>query len=250
MQRAAVMSMAYQFGSPSFHVEDEQAKVRAENDWTAREAARYPGRLVAFCSVNPVESYALDEFERCTRTSGFTGLKLHFTSSFVDLRNTDHVARIRSLFRSANERRFPIVVHMRTLDKDYGRRDAAIFLNEILPQAPDIPVQIAHVAGWGGYPNESDQALTVFADAIAANDPRTRNVYFDLTAVTFPGQPDSLKQAMVVRLRQVGIQRLLFGLDMADKAASVRERWEAVKQLPLTTAELRTIASNVAPYLR
>ena len=250
VHRAAVMSLAYQFGSPGFDVDDEHARVRAENDWTLREASGYPGRLVAFCSVNPVESYAVEEVERCARTTGFTGLKLHFTSSFVDLRNPEHVARLRQVFRVANTRRFPIVVHMRTLDNDYGRRDAEIFLQELLPQAPDVPVQIAHVAGWGGYGAETDRALGVFADAITAGDRRVANVYFDLTAVAQPGQSDSLKQVIVRRLRQIGVQRLLFGLDLAESAVQVRDRWSAFTQFPLTAAELRAIATNVAPYFR
>jgi predicted TIM-barrel fold metal-dependent hydrolase len=250
IQRAALMSLAYQFGAPQFDIDDELAKVRAENDWTAQEAAAFPGRLVAFCSVNPVASYALAEVERCMRTAGFTGLKLHFTSSFVDLRNPEHVDQLRRIFRAANARRFPIVVHMRTLDKAYGRRDAEVFLRELLPQAPDIPVQIAHVAGWAGYGDETDQALGVFADAISAGDRRTANVYFDLTAVAQPGQSDSVHHVLVRRLRQVGLQRLLFGLDLAETATQVRERWELFKQLPLRPEELRTIATNLAPYLR
>jgi predicted TIM-barrel fold metal-dependent hydrolase len=250
VQRAAVMSLAYQFGSPGFDVDDEQAKVRAENDWTLREAARYPDRLVAFCSVNPVETYAVEEIERCARAGGFAGLKLHFTSSFVDLRNPDHVERLRRVFRTANTFRLPIVVHMRTLDKGYGREDAEIFLRELLAEVPDVPVQIAHVAGWGGYGTETDDALGVFADAIASGDRRIANVYFDLTAVAQPGQPDSLKQVMVRRLRQLGVRRLLFGLDLVETTAQVRDRWAAFTQLPLTPAERQAIAANVAPYFR
>lgn len=250
VRQAAVMSLAYQLGSPSFDVEDEHAKVRAENDWTMGEVAMFPGRLVAFCSVNPVESYALEEIERCTRPAGFTGLKLHFTSSFVNLRDPGHVDQLRKVFRTANARRFPIVVHMRTLDKAYGRQDAETFLRELLPQAPDVTVHIAHLAGWGGFGSETDQALGVFAEAIAAGDRRTANVYFDLSAIASAGQPDSVKQVIVGRLRQIGMQRLLFALDLTESTAQIRQRWDLVKQLPLTPAELRAIATNVAPYLR
>lgn len=249
MQRATVLSLAYQFGSPMFDVVDEDAKVRAENDWTAREVARYPDRLVAFCSFNPTRAYALEELEHCTRTPGFTGLKLHFTSSFVDLRNPDHVERLRGVFRLANARRFPIVAHMRTLDKGYGRIDAGIFLRDILSEAPDIPVQIAHLAGWSGYGPETEQALEVFADAIAAGDTRTANVYFDLTTIA-PIGSDSLRVAIVERLRRIGIQRLLFGIDLADSAAQMRERWLQFTQFPFTADELQMIAGNVAPYMR
>src|SRR5687768_9034559 len=53
IQRAVVLSAAYMFGSPSRTVENEYARVRAENDWVAAEVARHPQRLRAFCGVNP-----------------------------------------------------------------------------------------------------------------------------------------------------------------------------------------------------
>jgi predicted TIM-barrel fold metal-dependent hydrolase len=249
MRRATVLSLAYQFGSPMFEVDDEYARVRAENDWTAREAAGYPDRLVAFCSFNPTKAYALEELERCLHTPGFSGLKLHFTSSFVDLRNPDHVERVQRILQRANAERFPIVVHMRTLDETYGRIDAEIFLREILAQAPDVPVQIAHLAGWGGYDPETEQAFSVFADAIASGDRRAAHVYFDVTAVA-PVTSDSLRAMAVERMRKVGLGRFVFGVDLADTASQRRERWAQFTQLPFTEDELRAIAANVAPYTR
>ena len=44
IERALVLSVAYMYGSPNRQVEDEYTKVRAENDWTATQAARYPQR--------------------------------------------------------------------------------------------------------------------------------------------------------------------------------------------------------------
>ena len=46
-------------------LEDEYAKVQAENDWVVQQMARYPERLVPFCGVNPLKDYALQELERC-----------------------------------------------------------------------------------------------------------------------------------------------------------------------------------------
>src|SRR2546426_10739339 len=39
----------------------------------------------------------------------------------------------------------------------HGRDEARIFLNEVLPAAPDIPGQIAHLTGAGGYDDSTDQ---------------------------------------------------------------------------------------------
>lgn len=251
MRRGVVLSSAYQFGAAYRKVDDERAKVRAENDWVGQEAARHPDRLVGFCSLNPLKEYALEELERCARHPQLRGLKLHFTTSYVDLHNAEHVERLRAIFRAANAHRFPIVVHMRTMDAAYGARDAEIFLREILPEASDIPVQIAHLSGWGGFDDETDQALEVLAEAVEAGDPRTANLYFDLSAVVFSSQPDSVKQLIVRRIRQIGTQRMLFAVDAGDGAEpAAQEAWENLKLLPLDDAELHTIAENLAPYLR
>ena len=59
IQRGLLLSVAYMYGRPSWTIEDEYAKVRAENDWTAAQAAQYPKRLLAFCGFNPLKEYAL-----------------------------------------------------------------------------------------------------------------------------------------------------------------------------------------------
>ena len=78
------------------HVDDEAAKVARENDWTAAQAARYPGRLIAFCSFNPLKDYALAELKRCAGLPGLKrGIKLHFGNSDVQLDDPAHVQRYR-----------------------------------------------------------------------------------------------------------------------------------------------------------
>src|SRR5215831_16547918 len=67
IRRAVVLSLAYMQGSPRLQGADEYARVRAENDWTAEQAAKYSYRLVAFCSVNPLREYALSEIEHCAK---------------------------------------------------------------------------------------------------------------------------------------------------------------------------------------
>jgi predicted TIM-barrel fold metal-dependent hydrolase len=55
----------------------------------------------------------------------------------------------------------------------------------------------------------------------------------------------------VKRIRQVGVDRVLFGSDAAVKPnLAPREAWEAFRKLPLTEVEFERIARNVAPYLR
>jgi predicted TIM-barrel fold metal-dependent hydrolase len=247
--RAVVLSVAYWFGAPRFHLPDEYAKVRAENDWTDRQVAEYPKRLVWFCSVSPIKDYAIAEIERCVRELHPRGLKLHFASSGVDVTNPDHLARVRRVFETANRLRLPIVVHARTGNRGpYTAEHARIIISQLLPAAPDVPVTIAHLWGGGDF---ADSALAVYADAVAAKDPRTKNLWFDVTDIMSAISDSPANMATVVRrIREIGLNRMLWGSDMSPPNPGPREMWMDFHHLPLTEHEFTTIAGNVAPYLR
>src|SRR5262245_32289221 len=255
IQRALVLSVAYTWAKASrTSFQDEYTHVKAENDWTAQQVSQYPQRLRAFCSVNPLRPYAIDELTRCHDNARLRGgLKLHFGNSDVDLDNPENVAQVKRVFATANRLRMAIVVHMHTsvdLRRRYGADAASTFLNELLPAAPDVPVQIAHLAGAGGYDPATDAALGVFADAIAKRDPRMKNVWFDATAVVRPGMPADQLQKIAARIRQLGVDRVLYGSDAPTNPATYPQAgWKAFQTLPLTGAEFSTIANNVAPYM-
>ena len=59
------------------------------------------------------------------------------------------------------------------------------------------------------------------------------------------------KKLIASRIRQLGIDRVLFGSDAATGGnLAPREAWVEFQKVPLTEAEFRTIANNVAPYMR
>jgi predicted TIM-barrel fold metal-dependent hydrolase len=256
IQRALILSVAYTWGKASrATVDDEYNHVKAENDWTAQQVSQYSNRLRAFCSFNPLKSYAIDELTRCNSIPQLRyGLKLHFGNSDVDLDNRENVAQVRKIFEAANRYRMAIVVHMRTsldLRRRYGSDAALVFLNELLPAAPDVPVQIAHLAGAGGYDAATDSALSVFTDAITRHDPRMKNVWFDATVVVRPGMSPDVLQQITARIRQLGVRRVLYGSDAAvNPLAYPQAGWEAFQRLTLTEAEFKVIANNIAPYMR
>jgi predicted TIM-barrel fold metal-dependent hydrolase len=255
IQRAVVLSVAYSFSNPNKPaVPNEYAHVMAENDWTSAQVGTYPDRLIGFCSVNPLRPYAIREIARCAKDPNLrTGLKLHFGNSDVNVNNPDHLARVRRVFRAANRYGMAITVHMHAnIDhhRPYGAKEARIFLGQLLPEAPDVPVQIAHLAGGGGYDDPAtDQALSVFIQAIERNDPRVKNVYFDVCGIALPGMWEDKSSQIVERIRQIGVRRILYGSDAAipdNLPKNALERWH---QLPLTQEEFRLIDNNIAPYV-
>jgi predicted TIM-barrel fold metal-dependent hydrolase len=256
IRQAVVLSLAYSYGNPNRPpVEDEYTHVKAENDWTSAQVARFPGRLYAFCSVNPLKPYALDEIARCAADPQLKlGLKLHFGNSDVDLADAGHVARLREVFAAANRARMAIVVHLRSTvsqQRPYGAFAARALLERVLPAAPDVPVQIAHLAGAGGYDDPlADEALGVFIEAIAKKDPRMARVWFDVSGIAGLGDWKAKAETIAARIRALGVERILYGSDGTADSHTPKDAWETFATLPLTPAELRTIAGNVPPYLR
>jgi predicted TIM-barrel fold metal-dependent hydrolase len=255
IQRAVVLSVAYSFSNPHKpSVPDEYAQVRAENDWTSAQVAPYPSRLLGFCSVNPLRPYALEEIARCAKDPHLrTGLKLHFGNSDVDVDQPEHLARVRRVFQAANQHHMAIVVHMHAnIDhhRPYGTKEARLFLEELLPAAPDVTVQIAHLAGGGGYDDPAvDEAFSVFVEAIERNDPRMEHVYFDACGIALPGLWEDKADLIVKRIRQIGTNRILYGSDAATPDNWPKQALERWRQLPLTPEEFYTIENNQAPYL-
>jgi predicted TIM-barrel fold metal-dependent hydrolase len=254
IDRAVVLSAAYGFSNPFKKPGlDEYARVRAENDWVSMEVARYPRRLIGFCSVNPLRDYALREIERCSKDPNLQrGLKLHFGNSDVNLDVDEHVERTRAVFAAANARGMAIVVHARSNidhNRPYGEKEARVFLERLLPAAPDITVQIAHLAGGGGYDPTIDEALGVYAEAIERRDPRVRRLYFDASGIPITGMWEQSAAKLTKRMRQIGVDRIFFGCDTPTPGNSPREFLERWRKLPLNAEEFQRIESNIAPYL-
>jgi len=248
IERAVVLSNAYYF-DPIRRGPEAYVQVQAENDWTAREVASFPSRLIAFCSFSPLKDYAIEELERCARTGAFRGIKLHFGNSGVDLKNHEHVEKVRRVFEAANRHKFAIIIHVRA-SPDSAREHAEVVLNQLLPAAPDVPVQIAHL--WGGA-EFSEGALAAYADAVAARQPATAKLYFDVAELALViGRDQRSLQRSVAQMRRIGLDRILYGSDGPTLGnVQPREAWEAfLKRVPLTREEFAVIAGNVAPYAR
>lgn len=260
IERGVVLSTAYFFGVPDLEVEDERSKVRAENDYVARQVAARPDRLTAFFSVNPLADYALDEIDRLADHEAFVGLKLHLGNSHVDLRNGDHVARLREVFRRAEEHGLAVVIHLGGRSDEFGAPDAEVFLDEVLPAAADVPIQVAHMGGPGGFGPGTRASARAFAAALEDHPERTRNLVFDLSAVPHPtylARGDSalerrigeLNRAFVEAARELGFDRIVFGSDYP--AIPTGRYLEGIREaLPMSDEAFRDLVDDPAPYLR
>jgi predicted TIM-barrel fold metal-dependent hydrolase len=160
-----------------------------------------------------------------------------------------HLRQLKEVFRAANRNRMAILVHAHAnvnLNRPYGAPQARVFLEQLLPEAPDVTVVLAHMAGAGAFSESTQKASAVYAEAIAQYDARVRNLYFDACIAATAAEAPLLAQ----RIREIGVSRVLYGSDAPIKGnypADALQRWHS---LPLTATEFRTIETNVAPFLQ
>lgn len=266
LRRSVALSDAYRLGSPFVHVPHETAAVNAENEWTLQQVRTYPDRLVGFCSVNPVRPYALATLKHCAAIGLRGGLKLHLANAKFDFDDPAQVAQLRDVFAAADRLRMPILIHLRAAEAWRGNQNVPVFLEKVLPSAPHVPVQLAHLGGWGGYDPATDDTLSAFAKACEEHPDRCRNLYFDLSAVVLPptyanAAPGSDERLLwdaqmdfadgpgrlAKNLRRIGLSRILFATDWPNVTPS--NYIAALRNtLQLSPAEINQIIANAAPY--
>ncbi|HUG39836.1 MAG TPA: amidohydrolase family protein [Longimicrobiales bacterium] len=273
------LSGAYFWGIPSLRsaplldslgvdIGNGRDRVRAENLYLAEQIARYPDRLVGACSVNPLAQYALEELELCAADPRITAFSLNLAPAPVDFRDESHVASLRTFFEALARTDLAVIVHMRNRGEGYGAGDAGVFIREVLATAPGVPVQIAHMAGWGPYDEATDSAMQAFVDAFEDGTlDRDRFTFGVGVVVDDPEEMDGdtararaaaeRNARLAERMRQVGIERVVFSTDWPffppdgdPRTRIARNRARMRNVLPLEPAELDRFFSNVGPVFR
>ncbi|HEU4557980.1 MAG TPA: amidohydrolase family protein [Longimicrobium sp.] len=251
--RAVVLSVGYSYADERKALSDPDGRTRAENDWTSAEVSRSDGRLIGFCSANPLRPVALQELERCLSLPGMAGIKQHLGNGGASLRNPGHLARMKEVFALAQRRRVPVLVHMRARGgTNYGAEDARLFLDQLVPAAPGIEIIVAHLGVAGpGYGAQGDEVMAVFGEAGERGHGSMRNLYFDV-ATNVTAETSSDEAALIARrIRQVGPRRVLYGSDLGPPGGSIRSGWDIFRtKLPLSPAEIAIIAGNRARFTR
>jgi len=158
-----------------------------------------------------------------------------------------------SVFKLAERKRAPVLVHMRARGgTNYGAEDAQLFLDKLVTVAPSIEIVVAHLGASGpGYSSQHDSVMAAFGAAVERNDPRMRNVYFDVSSNVTAEITPADRELVAKRIRQVGVKRILYGSDLTPPGVTIRSGWDIFRtHVPLTAAEFRTIAGNVTRFAR
>jgi predicted TIM-barrel fold metal-dependent hydrolase len=253
IEQAVVLSVGYSFADERKALPDPDRLTREQNDWTSAEVTRNAPRLIGFCSANPLRPVALEELDRCLGLPGMIGIKLHLGNAGITLRDPAHLARMQEVFTLAQRRRAPVLIHMRARGgTNYGAEDAHLFLDKILPAAPDIEIIVAHLGASGpGYSPQHDEVMAVFAAAVERKDPRMNNLYFDVASNVTDDITPADAALVAQRIRQVGPKRVLYGSDLTAPGGNIGKGWEIFRtKVPLTPEEVQQIASNRPRFAR
>lgn len=260
VRRGVLLSTAYFFGMPDLAFDSAAARARAENAWVAAQARRHPDRLVAFFSANPLVPNAVAELDHCVAVAECRGFKLQLANSDVDFRDPADVRGLRAFFAAANDRGLPLVVHLQTRRPEFGAGEVNTFIDSVLPAAPDIAVQIAHLGGDSQYDAPARRSAEAFLAAIREHPDRVANIFFDLAVVPLPeslargdsavlAQVRGMNEAFAAMARELGPDRIVFGSDYPE--ISVAEYLDGIRAaLPMDSAAINDLLDDAAPYLR
>ena len=259
-----LVPMAQLYGSAEFvdalglDVAAGRQRVARENDHVAREAERHAGRAVALCAVPALAAFARDELARCLAHPHTAGIKLHLAASGVDLRDSQHVAHVATLFADAETSRTPVLLHLDTQQRGTDVAHVRLFLERALGPARTVPVLIAHAGGSGGYGAWTRAVLrTIVAwrDSVDASEGTPRPVYIDLSAVVLdeasegvPPTTAAERASLQADVRAAGLERFVFGSDAPvfhPLASAEAQR----KALALTPDEARILLTRRLPRL-
>ncbi len=256
LRQALLVPMAHFYGNQEFRgglglsLEQEHARVRGENDHVAAEAARYPARAVALCSVDFVRPYAWDEMRRCRRELRSPGLKLHLASAGADIRDLAQLGLLERIAAWAESENVSLLLHVDTRRSGLEAEDLTRFFEHVLLPHPRLEVVIAHLGGSGGYGPWTRAVFGALAGRVPREPRRGPAIFFDLSAVLLEKEsegvpPTTAEEAAALAgdLRRLGLDRVLFGSDypVFEPVAYARQLAE---RLGLSDLELGQLLAN------
>jgi predicted TIM-barrel fold metal-dependent hydrolase len=181
------------------------------NDYILESIARYPERLIGFCSVQPQSlEAALDEIERCVK-GGIRGVgEIRPDMQLFDLRDEELMKPFVDILKKHN---LIMLTHASEPVGHIYPGKGAVTPEMLYPFIADNPELIIVCAHWGGG--------LPFYSLMPEVKEAMKNVYFDTAASPFLYSPQVYEQ--VIQL--VAADKILFGSDypLLEQARVIKE---------------------------
>ncbi len=204
------------------------------NDYILESVAKYPRRLVGFCSVQPnsTEKTIVTEIERCVR-GGAKGIgELRPDMQLFDLRDDTVMAPLIEMLK-----KYKLILHLHASEPvghSYPGKGSVTpgILYPFIEHNPNLTIMLAH---WGG-------GLPFYA-LMPEVKKALKSVYFDSAASPFLYDPHIYTRVIEI----LGAEKVLFGTDypLLDEKRALKE----LEDLKLKEADLELALSGNARRL-
>lgn len=220
--RLDLISMAHVLSSEEFGgFKNERELVEHENSYVAAARDKFPNKVRAFCSVDPLRDYALEELERCRTQLRVDGIKLHHNANQVYLTVPEHLAKVKRVFEFAAQHKMPILMHFDNSHRRFGERDVGLLVDEILRDLKPVRLTIAHFGTSGGFNSRTKGVIDAFRFRLrTAPWLNKHKITFDISAVALdkdsegvPKLTDAHFDELSIYIRRLGPERISFGTD-------------------------------------
>ena len=170
--------------------------VLVPNEYVAAYVNQHPGKLIGFCSVDPHDADALDQFEFSVRELGLRGLKV--APIYQNVHPSDH--RFVAIMKMAEVLGVPVLIHQGTTFCENVSLELAnpVLLQPLALQFPRLRMVIAHL----GHPWIAETLVLIR---------KHRHLYSDISALYY--RPWQFYNALVMAMEYGVLDRLLFGTD-------------------------------------
>lgn len=222
VKRIDLTSMAHVYSSEEFGgFKNEHELVEKENSYVAAARDKYPKKVRAFCSIDPLRDYAQEELERCRGALKMDGIKLHHNANQVYLTVPAHLEKVKKVFEFAANHKMPILMHFDNSHRRFGAPDIRLLTGSILNDLSPVNLTIAHFGTSGGFSSRTRAFLNAFIAELNANKALAKhNITFDISAVALDKDSEGVRKltddefaVLGVYVRRLGLDRVKFGTD-------------------------------------
>lgn len=170
--------------------------VLVPNEYVADYVSKHPEKLIGFCSVDPLDDDAVEQFTYGVRDLGLRGLKV--APIYQNVHPQD--PRFLRLMQAAADFDVPVLIHQGTTFCENVSLELAnpVLLQPIALRFPSLRMIVAHM----GHPWIAETMVLIR---------KHRHLYSDISALYY--RPWQFYNALVTAMEYGVLDRLLFGTD-------------------------------------
>jgi predicted TIM-barrel fold metal-dependent hydrolase len=215
-----LIGMGYVFLNRDYYQGDDGYEMmKQENDYILSVFQKHPDMIVPYIAVDPLNSNASSEIDRCYSKNPKVGLKLHFNVSQVYLTEPEHASKVKTIFKKAEELNIPILLHFDNGHPKFGHPDVQILIDTILKDIEPVKLQIAHFGTSGGFNQKTKNVIDAYLE-MKSKITSYHHIVFDISAVALDKDSEGVSKLsdeefseLKDYVHKLGFKYITFGTD-------------------------------------